>query len=95
MAPLSIKGAVIKLKPLPLDAEWCHPLVADFSRSYIRHLFRAGEILGLRLICVHNLHFYQSLVRGAREALEAGTFAAYRAAFLTRYSARTPAPTIP
>ncbi len=61
----------------------CH---GGFSKSYIRHLFRAGEILGIRLICLHNLHFYLSLVGRARQALEAGTFPAYRAAFLATYT---------
>jgi queuine tRNA-ribosyltransferase len=91
--PVHIKGKRFEFDHGPLDAECSHPLTADFSRAYIRHLFRSGEILGLRLICLHNLHFYQSLVRGARAALEAGTFAAYRAAFLSRYQARSPAPT--
>ena len=57
-----------------------------FSRSYIRHLFRAGEILGIRLICLHNLHFYTSLARRAREAIESGTFPAFRAAFVSHYT---------
>jgi queuine tRNA-ribosyltransferase len=57
-----------------------------FSRSYIRHLFRAGEILGIRLICLHNLHFYLSLARRAREEIEAGTFPAFRAAFVSQYT---------
>ncbi|MDB6135896.1 MAG: queuine tRNA-ribosyltransferase [Verrucomicrobiales bacterium] len=85
--PIHIKSKRFEFDHSPLDPDCIHPLTADFSRSYIRHLHRAGEILGLRLICLHNLHFYQSLVRNAREALEAGVFAAYRAAFLSRYTA--------
>ena len=61
-----------------------------FSRSYIRHLFRAGEILGIRLICLHNLHFYTSLARRAREAIESGTFPAFRAAFVSNYTPHAP-----
>jgi len=57
-----------------------------FSRAYIRHLWRAGEILGIRLICLHNLHFYINLARRARAELEAGTFAAWRAAFVSGYT---------
>jgi queuine tRNA-ribosyltransferase len=49
-----------------------------FSRAYLRHLFRCGEILGLRLNTLHNLHHYLSLMAGARAALEAGRFAAFR-----------------
>lgn len=90
--PIHIKSKRFEFDHGPLDAECSHPLTAKFSRSYIRHLYRSGEILGLRLICLHNLHFYQSLVRRAREALEAGEFAAYRAAFLSRYPARPSSP---
>jgi queuine tRNA-ribosyltransferase len=49
-----------------------------FSRAYLRHLFKAGEILGLRLNTLHNLHFYLSLVAEARAAVEAGRFDAFR-----------------
>jgi queuine tRNA-ribosyltransferase len=59
-----------------------------FSRSYIRHLFRAGEILGIRLITLHNLHFYLNLARQARAHIEAGTFAAWRTAFVAGYGPR-------
>jgi queuine tRNA-ribosyltransferase len=61
------------------------PACRRFSRAYIRHLFRSGEILGIRLICLHNLHFYLSLARRAREEIEAGTFSAFRAAFVAEY----------
>ncbi len=49
-----------------------------FSRAYLRHLFKAGEILGLRLNTLHNLHFYLSLMDGARRAIEAGRFLEFR-----------------
>ena len=71
----------------------CYACREGFSRSYIRHLFRSGEILGIRLICLHNLHFYLSLVRQAREAIEAGTFSSFRAAFVANYSPAVPAST--
>jgi queuine tRNA-ribosyltransferase len=50
-----------------------------FSRAYLRHLFKAGEILALRLNTLHNLHFYLSLMQDARRAIEEGRFAAFRA----------------
>ena len=59
-----------------------------FSRSYIRHLFRAGEILGIRLITLHNLHFYLNLARQARGHIELGTFAPWRIAFVAGYGPR-------
>jgi queuine tRNA-ribosyltransferase len=49
-----------------------------FSRAYLRHLFRAGEILGLRLNTIHNLHFYLSLLAEVRTALDEDRFEAFR-----------------
>jgi len=57
----------------------------NFSRAYIRHLVWANEILGLRLVTVHNLHMYLDVMRRAREALTAGTFAEFRRAFVAGY----------
>ena len=54
---------------------------ANYSRSYLRHLDRCNEILGSRLNTLHNLHFYQELMRSIREALEEGTFAAFAAGY--------------
>lgn len=56
-----------------------------FSRAYLRHLYRAGEILGIRLISLHNLHFYLNLMRRARLAIEEGTFGSLRAEFVSGY----------
>jgi queuine tRNA-ribosyltransferase len=58
-----------------------------FSRAYLRHLFKAGEILGLRLNTLHNLHFYLSLMEGARAAIADGRFPAWRAAQLDAWRA--------
>ncbi len=58
----------------PIDPECdCHTC-RNFSRSYVRHLFKANEILGMRLATIHNLHFYNKLMERIREALEAGNF---------------------
>lgn len=69
-------------------AEDTHPLVKPFSRAYIRHLVQTNEILGLRLITLHNLHFYLSLTAKAREAIEQGCFADFRADFVAGYITR-------
>ena len=69
----------------PIEEGCRCPACRRFSRAYIRHLFRSGEILGIRLICLHNLHFYLSLARRAREEIEAGTFSAFRADFVAGY----------
>ncbi len=58
---------------------------AGFSRGYIRHLIKAGEILGLRLLTLHNLHFYLTLMRDARGHIEAGTFRQFKDDFIARY----------
>lgn len=83
---LNMKNQKFRVDPGPIEEGCgCHACAGGFSRAYIRHLYRAGEILGLRLICLHNLYFYQSLARQARVALAAGEFTAWRAAFLSRY----------
>ncbi len=83
--PLHIKNLIYAKDPRPL-CESSHPHVAGFSRSYIRHLFRAGEILALRLLSFHNLHFYLRLVAGAREAIAIGAFSDYKDSFIRRYN---------
>jgi len=83
--PLQIKNLIHAKDPRPL-CESAHPHVAGFSRAYLRHLFRAGEILALRLLSFHNLHFYLRLVAGARDALATGTFSEYRTSFIRRYT---------
>jgi queuine tRNA-ribosyltransferase len=89
--PIHIKNLIHATDPRPL-CETSHPHVARFSRSYIRHLFRAGEILALRLLSFHNLHFYLSLTRQARLAIEAGTYPAFKEQFIKRYNATTTKP---
>ena len=87
-AHLFTKRGIINLKnekyasdPSPIDPECCCPVCLRFSRAYIRHLFKAGEMLALRLAVMHNLYFYNNLMREIRDALDAGTFAAYRAKY--------------
>ncbi len=73
----------------PLE-EWCECYACrNFTRAYIRHLFWANEILGLRLMTWHNLHMYLSLLRRAREAIVAGAFEEFRREFLAHYAERT------
>lgn len=68
----------------PLE-EGCGCYTCDnYSRAYLRHLFMANEVLGLRLLTVHNLHFIIGLVDGARAAIEAGSFESYRGEFLEK-----------
>jgi queuine tRNA-ribosyltransferase len=67
-----------------------HPLCRGFSRAYVRHLLKAGEILGLRLISLHNLHFYLSLLTRARSAISGGFFSEFREEFLANYQTNSP-----
>jgi queuine tRNA-ribosyltransferase len=62
----------------------CHAC-RTFSRAYLRHLFKAGEILGLRLNTLHNLHHYLDLMAGARRAIEEGRYGAFRRERLEAY----------
>ena len=85
--PIHIKNLIHAKDPTPL-CESCHPHVAGFSRAYLRHLFRAGEILALRLLSFHNLHFYLSLTRRARQAIVAGNFQDFKETFIQRYNSQ-------
>ncbi|MDD5596421.1 MAG: tRNA guanosine(34) transglycosylase Tgt [Victivallaceae bacterium] len=62
----------------PIDAECGCYCCRNFTRAYIRHLFNVGEILGLRLLTLHNLYYFINLMRGIRESLDNGTFAEFR-----------------
>lgn len=73
-------------------SEDTHPLCKGFSRAYIRHLVKVGEILGLRLISLHNLHFYLSLAAKARNAIEQGCFDEFRAEVVAKYKPHDPDP---
>jgi len=69
----------------PLDSECSCYACMHFSRSYIRHLHNAGEVLALRLLSIHNLHFYLDLVKAARTAILEDSFAHFKTSFLNRY----------
>jgi queuine tRNA-ribosyltransferase len=90
---LNIKRAEFRTDRRPLDPECDCACCTRFSRAYVRHLFLADEILGLRLLSLHNVHFLVSLMREARSALLGGTFDGWSEAWLQRYHSRTvPAP---
>ena len=90
---LNIKRAEFRTDRRPLDPECDCACCTRFSRAYVRHLFLADEILGLRLLALHNVHFLVSLMREARSALLGGTFDGWSEAWLQRYHSRTvPAP---
>ena len=61
------------------------PACRNFTRGYIRHLLKAGEMLGMRLMVLHNLYFYNNMMAEIRDALDNGTFAAYKKAALSGF----------
>lgn len=70
--------------PAPLDPECSCYVCRTFSRAYLRHLFRCGEILSARLNTLHNLHYYLNLMAEARQAIAAGGFASFRKEFYAK-----------
>ena len=81
---LNLKNAVHRADPRPLDDRCPCPACERFSRAYLRHLVTQGEILGLRLLSLHNLRFVLDLTARARAAIERGTFSAFRDDALAR-----------
>ena len=75
---INLKNEKHKLDPRPIDSTCTCPACSAFSRSYLRHLFTAGEMLAMRLAVLHNLHFYNELMARIRAALEEGTFEEFR-----------------
>jgi len=80
-----IKQAAYKDDPRPIDeACTCAACRGGYARAYLRHLYMAGEILVLRLLSLHNLHFYGELVREARAAVMRGEYAGFRRTWQAR-----------
>jgi queuine tRNA-ribosyltransferase len=82
---LVVKNASYADDPRPLDPECECSTCRRYSRAYVRHLFAAGELLGMRLASVHAVHHMVSLARAARAAIVAGRYAAFRADFIERF----------
>lgn len=85
---VNVKGAVHRVADQPLDPECDCETCGTFSRAYLRHLFVVGEILGLRLVSIHNIRFLVRLAEQARGHILAGTFDGWSRAWLERHYAR-------
>lgn len=85
---LNLKNAEFALQKGPIEEGCTCEACRGFSRGYIRHLLKAEEILGLRLITLHNLHFYLDLMTRTRAAIEDGKFGEFRREFVANYRAR-------
>jgi len=83
---VKIKNATYKDDISPLDADCTCYTCQNFTRAYLHHLHKVGEILGARLNTIHNLHYYQVLMQSMRDAIEAGTFDTFKLEFATKRS---------
>lgn len=83
---MNLKNAHFKDDPLPLDEMSDCPASSDYSKAYLHHLVRSGELLASMLISWSNIHFYQSLMAEMRCAIEEQRFADYAAGFRKRYN---------
>ena len=85
---LNLKNAEFALDKSPIEESCTCPACGEFARGYIRHLIKAEEILGLRLITLHNLHFYLDLMRQGRGQIENQKFDEFRKSFVSKYKTR-------
>jgi queuine tRNA-ribosyltransferase len=78
---VNIKNARHADDPRPLDEDCSCPACRGYSRAYLHHVFRAGEIIASMLLTWHNLHYYQQLMQGLRDAIAEGRLSAFVAEF--------------
>lgn len=85
--PLNLRNARFAEDSEPLDQRCACSVCSTYTRAYLHHLVKAGEILGAMLMTEHNIAFYQQLMQAMRDAIAAGTFANFAAAFRDDYRA--------
>ena len=83
--PLNIRNAKFNEDQGPLDPRCGCPVCATWSRAYLHHLVKAGEMLGAMLMTQHNIHFYQELMQGLRDSIAAGRLASFATDFRRDY----------
>lgn len=79
MGELNLRNARHAEDHRPIDPNSSNPVCQNYSRAYLHHLFKAGEMLGPMLLTQHNLHYYQELMHGIRESIAKGQFASHAA----------------
>ena len=89
--PINIRNAKFAEDQRPLDESCDCPVCSTWTRAYLHHLVRSGEMLGAMLMTQHNLHFYQALMAGMRAAIGEGRFTAFQTDFVARYASTSPA----
>ena len=87
---VKIRNSAHRSDTRPLDPDCQCYTCANYSRAYLRHLDRTGEILGSRLNTIHNLYYYQELMRGLRAAIEAGELAEFVGEFYEKRAQALP-----
>ena len=85
---INLKNAKYERDERPIDPECDCPVCRRYSRSYLRHLFKAEEMLAMRLSVMHNLYFYNHLMERIRDAIDHDTFDAFRAEYSPRLDQR-------
>lgn len=85
---ININNAKYERDDSPIDDTCDCPVCQNYSRAYLRHLFKSGEILGMRLAVIHNLYFYNNLMKVIRECLENGTFNDYKNEYCVKLDTR-------
>jgi queuine tRNA-ribosyltransferase len=85
--PLNLRNARFAEDPEPVEPSCQCPACSNFSRAYVHHLVKSGEILGAMLLTQHNLFFYQRLMQDLREAIGQQRLSAFESEFLERYRA--------
>jgi len=85
---INIKNEKYAKDDLPIDPACDCPVCRRYSRSYMRHLFKAGEMLAMRLAVMHNLYFYNRLMERIRETLDTGEYASFRREFAEKLDSR-------
>ncbi|MET0364446.1 MAG: tRNA guanosine(34) transglycosylase Tgt [Sphingobium sp.] len=86
--PVNIRNAKHAEDLTPISAECGCPVCATWSRAYLHHLVKSGEMLGAMLMTQHNLHFYQEMMQGLRDAIAEDRLAAFADSFRARYYAK-------
>ena len=85
---MNLKNEKFERDPLPIEPGCTCPACQNYSRAYIRHLFKAKEMLAMRLCVLHNLNFYNRLTANIRKAIEGGCYKQFKEEKLKAYSQR-------
>lgn len=85
---ININNAKYERDEKPVDSQCSCPVCSKYSRSYLRHLFKSNEILGMRLAVIHNLYFYNNLMQEIRENLDNGSFTDYKNEYCVKLDMR-------